>query len=63
VKQRDKQKIEKIMRQRTALSALGSLARLEMVKQSDKTVREPSIEKRNSVSIAGKRMPTFYWGI
>jgi hypothetical protein len=63
VKQRDKQKIEKIMRQRSALSGLTALGRADFVKESDRIARAPNLEKRTCVSTAGKRRPTFYWGM
>jgi hypothetical protein len=62
VKQRDKQKIEKVLRQRNPMMFIGSISIPETQKDESLIVRHPGIEKRSSVSMFQRR-PMFYWGV
>jgi hypothetical protein len=62
VKQRDRQKLEKILRQRSALSALSKGLPQEGPKENGQVARHVEFAKRTCSSLS-KRRPTFYWGM
>lgn len=63
VKQRDKQKLEKIMRQRNCRSMLAKCVDpLPAMKENQRIVRQSTIEKRVIPSMNPQHR-TFYWGM
>lgn len=63
VKQRDKQKLEKIIRQRNCRSMIARCVDpLPAMKENQRVVRQSTIEKRVVSSIHPQHR-TFYWGI
>jgi hypothetical protein len=61
VRQRDKQKLERVIRQRTAASAVARLAIPAAVKANTRPYRTVLIAKRDFSSMKSMKR-TFYWG-
>jgi hypothetical protein len=62
IKQRDKQKIEKVMRYRKAVSRMARITVPEKEKENGNLVRKPEVEMRPFSSLGSTR-PVFYWGV
>jgi hypothetical protein len=61
VKQRDKQKLEKVFRQRTTAASLGLISMPQVPKENWQITRKPVIAKRTFSSMTSSKR-TFYWG-
>jgi hypothetical protein len=61
VKQRDKQKLGKVIRQRTTAASLGLVSMPQLPKENCHLARRPGVDKRMFTSITSIKR-TFYWG-
>jgi hypothetical protein len=62
VRQRDKQKLERVYRNRPAESGLRAVPRPEGEKQNTNVCREPAVAIRALSSMAARKR-VFYWGV
>jgi hypothetical protein len=61
VKQRDKQKLERVIRQRTTAASLGIISMPHFPKENCRIARRPNVGNRSFSSMTSTKR-TFYWG-
>jgi hypothetical protein len=61
VRQRDKQKLEKVVRERTTAASLGLISMPQLPKENCQLARRPIVAHRTFSSMTSSKR-TFYWG-